>query len=294
MSYTARPRITRPIAAIQAPYARWGRMASTFVMASSIIRAANASQPSTARITKISGRSIATGTSPAAYGRVSSAMTARAAKKTRIPLPSNALPLSAGSPSPPPTPHHGRRHATTITMAARAASWRPRPSGRRCISVASVADRVDLGAEHAHEAEVAVVLGVVEAVADDELVGDREPDVVDRDVDEAPGGLVEQGADPERLRVLAAQVADQVIERQAGIDDVFHDQDVLAFDRRGEVLQDPDQARGLRGAPTVRAHLHEVDPDGHRDGPHEIGHERQRALEDGHERQPPVAVVRAD
>ena len=59
---------------------------------------------------------------------------------------------------------------------------------------------VDLRLEDADVAQVPVQLAVVEPVADDELVGDREADVVDRDLDQAAGGLVEQGADPERRR----------------------------------------------------------------------------------------------
>ena len=95
-----------------------------------------------------------------------------------------------------------------------------------------LARRVDLGTEDAHEAQVAVALAVVEAVADDELVGDLKPDVVDRDVDQPPRGLVEQRADPERGRALAAQVAEQVVERQPGVDDVLDEQDVLVGDAR--------------------------------------------------------------
>jgi hypothetical protein len=41
--------------------------------------------------------------------------------------------------------------------------------------------------------------------------------------------------------LLAAQVADEVVERQAGVDDVLDDQDVLAFDARRQVLEDPDE-----------------------------------------------------
>ena len=105
--------------------------------------------------------------------------------------------------------------------------------------------RVDLGAQDAHEAQVAVALAVVEPVADDELVGDLEAHVVHRDVHEAPRGLVEQGADPERGRALAAQVADEVVERQPGVDDVLDEQDVLvgdAADRSFMIRTRPDDS----------------------------------------------------
>ena len=49
---------------------------------------------------------------------------------------------------------------------------------------------------------------------------------------------------------------------------------------------------GRRAA--VRADLHEVDPDRDVDGPHQVGHERQRALEDRDEGQLAAGVVGAD
>ena len=166
----------------------------------------------------------------------------------------------AGMPDAPPSCHHGRTQPTTMTTPATAASVRPRPSGRRCIVIPGD-PRVDLRLEDANDAQVPVELAVVEAVADDELVRDREADVVDRDLDEPPGRLVEQRADAQRARVLAAQVADQVVEGEAGVDDVLDDEDVASVDARREVLEDPDQARRLGRRPAVRGDLHEVDPD---------------------------------
>src|SRR6266513_2936859 len=140
------------------------------------------------------------------------ASVASAAMNTRMPLPLNAFSWRTGRSLPPPTAYHGRTQPTSMTMAPTMLSVRPRPMGRRCTSGRF---RIDLGAEDAHEAEVAVQLAVVEAVAHDELVGDREADVVDRDLHEPPRGLVEQRADPKRPGVLAAQVADEVVEGEA-------------------------------------------------------------------------------
>src|SRR4051812_18315352 len=162
-------------------------------------------------------------------------MLARDAMKTRMPLPLNAFSWRSGSSVPPPTEYHGSTHPTSMTTAPTTPSVRPRPMGRRCTSGWF---RVDLGAEDAHEAEIAVQLAVVQAIAHDELVGNRETDVVDRDLDEPPGGLVEQRADPERPWILAAQVADEVVERQPRVDDVLDDQDLLTLDASRQVLQD--------------------------------------------------------
>src|SRR5262245_17156638 len=80
-------------------------------------------------------------------------------------------------------------------------SWRPWRLGGSVVSVAAAAGveeaellrggaaiagrGVDVAAQDAEEGEVAVEFAVVEAVADDEFVGDSEADVVDRDRDDA-------------------------------------------------------------------------------------------------------------
>src|SRR4051794_34408776 len=63
---------------------------------------------------------------------------------------------------------------------------------------------VDLGAQRGDVREVAVALGVVEAVADDELVGDLEADVLHRHLDLHRVGLAQQGADLETRRLPPA------------------------------------------------------------------------------------------
>src|SRR4051812_3627594 len=114
--------------------------------------------------------------------------------KTRIPLPPNAFIDNGGRSLPPPIAYHGRTHPTSITIAATTASVRPRPIGRRTSGRLGI----DLGAKDAHEAQVAVELAVVEPVAHDELVRNREANVVDGDLDETTRRLVKQGADAER------------------------------------------------------------------------------------------------
>ena len=60
--------------------------------------------------------------------------------------------------------------------------------------------------QRADDAQVAVALGVVQAVADDELVGDVEADVADVDVDLGGLGLAQQGADLDRRRAAGLEV----------------------------------------------------------------------------------------
>jgi len=56
---------------------------------------------------------------------------------------------------------------------------------------------IDLRAEDSDIPQVAIDLAVIEPVPDHELVGNREPDVIDLDLDQAAGRLVEKRADPQ-------------------------------------------------------------------------------------------------
>src|SRR3954454_11344572 len=141
--------------------------------------------------------------------------------------------------------------------------------------------------------EVAVALGVVEAVADREAVRDLEAGEPQREVDLAPRRLGEQRADLERRRVAGAEVAQQVLQREAGVDDVLDDQDVAALDRRVEVLEDPNDPAGVR-LRAVAGDRHEVDLDRDLDLAHQVAEEEHGALEHPDEQQVAVLVVARD
>ena len=105
----------------------------------------------------------------------------------------------------------------------------------------------------------------VEPVADEELVGDREADVAERQVlDEAAVRAVEERADGEARRVAEPESRQEVVEGQAGVDDQVDDHYVPAGDRRVEVLHDPDACMAPERAPVAReAHEVEVMQDRH-------------------------------
>jgi hypothetical protein len=89
--------------------------------------------------------------------------------------------------------------------------------------------------------QVAVPLVQVESVADEQLVGDREADVGDRQVlDEPSVRTVEERDDGERLRPTEAKRLAEIVEREPGVDDVLDDQHVAPLDLRVEILQQPD------------------------------------------------------
>jgi hypothetical protein len=88
---------------------------------------------------------------------------------------------------------------------------------------------------------VPVALVEVEAIPDEELVRHREAHVADREVvDEPPVRAVEEGDGVQRGRRAQGQRLADVVERQAGVDDVLDEQDVAALDRCVQVLEQPD------------------------------------------------------
>jgi hypothetical protein len=84
------------------------------------------------------------------------------------------------------------------------------------------------------------VVAEVEAVADEELVGDGEADVAHREaLYEPPVRPVEQRHGRERRRAAQSQRLADEVQRQSGVDDVLDEEDVAALDCDVEILQQP-------------------------------------------------------
>lgn len=144
--------------------------------------------------------------------------------------------------------------------------------------------------------QVAVALLEIEAVADEELVGDGEADVAHRQVvDQAPVGAVEQGRAAERAWPAQVEDAAQVVERQAGVDHVLDDEQVAPPDLDVQVLQQPDAGvAACRRVRAVAGQLDEVDSveDGER--PREVGEEDDTGLQRADEERLAALVVGCD
>jgi hypothetical protein len=144
--------------------------------------------------------------------------------------------------------------------------------------------------------EVAVALFQVKAVSDEQLVGDGEADVADREVlDEAAVGPVEQGNGRERGRSSQRERLAEVVEGEAGVDDILDDQDVPAGELDIKVFQEPD----ARMAPGVRARgvareLEEVEPVWNRERSREVGDEDDAGLERCDEERLEAVVIARD
>ncbi len=91
----------------------------------------------------------------------------------------------------------------------------------------------------------------------------------------------------------AAEVLQQVVQREARVHDVLDQQDIAALELVVEVLEDAHDARGLRGR-AVGGDGHEVELERQPDVPREVGHHHEGALEDPDEQQLAAGVVGRD
>ena len=144
-----------------------------------------------------------------------------------------------------------------------------------------------------HVRQVPVPLAEIEAVADHEAVRDLEAHVAHGHVDLAPLRLRQKRAHLEARRLARLEIAHQIGERQARVDDVLDDEDVPALDVDVEVLENPHNSRGV-GRRAVARDGHEVDLARHRQMAHEVGQEEDGALEDADEEQVAACVVGGD
>ncbi len=141
---------------------------------------------------------------------------------------------------------------------------------------------VDLGdgvGEVADVGEVAKAFAIVEAVAEHKMVFDGEADVVEGDFDDLVGGLVEEGADANAAWGAGAHIFDEIVHREACIDDIFDDEDVFVVDGDGEVGGHANDAAAA-GARAVAGEAKEIADAGQVDVANEVGEEGKDALED--------------
>src|SRR5579864_5541204 len=114
------------------------------------------------------------------------------------------------------------RRASSSAVAGRKA-----PSRWQCSSALrhdSYGDAAEILGQRIDMGQLAIQSGVVEAVADHELVGDDESAKVDLDLDLPARGPVEQGGDAQRGGAHAADAPGDRADRYSGVDDVLDQQ----------------------------------------------------------------------
>src|SRR5438093_8030745 len=116
---------------------------------------------------------------------------------------------------------------------------------------ARLAERVDAG-------ELAVEARIVEAVADDEPVGDDKAGEVDLHVHLASGGSVEQRCHPQGRRLHAPETPQDRVDRSARVDDVLDEQYMPSLERAFDHVRDLHAPAGLRPRAVARR-AHELE-----------------------------------
>ena len=144
--------------------------------------------------------------------------------------------------------------------------------------------------------QVAVALLEVEAVPHEQLVGHGEAHVAHGHVlDQAAIRAVEQRHRRQRGRIAERERLAEVVERQAGVDDVLDDQNVAAGDLRVQILEQADAAMAaLVSAGRVACELDEVEPVMDRERAGQIRDEDNARLERRDEQRLPPFVVTGD
>ena len=142
--------------------------------------------------------------------------------------------------------------------------------------------------------KIPVALVQIEPVADEKLVRHREADVADGEVfDQAPVGPVEEGHGRKGGRRAERKGLAEVVQGQAGVDDVLDYDDMPAGELGVEILQQADPCMAaLVGARRVAGELEEVEPVWDPEGPREVGDEDEARLQ-GRDEQRREALVLA-
>ena len=127
--------------------------------------------------------------------------------------------------------------------------------------------------------QIAVALSIVDAVADDEFIGDFEAHEVGHELDFAAAAFVEQYAGVKAGGVELLEHRDDDRKGFAGVEDVIDQQDVTVADIKGEILEDLGKALGTRVV-AVAGDSNAIEADGIGDSAEEVGGEKNRAVDD--------------
>jgi hypothetical protein len=141
--------------------------------------------------------------------------------------------------------------------------------------------------------QVAVALLEIEAVPHEQLVGHGEAHVAHGHVlDQAAIRAVEERHRRQRGGIAERERLAEVVERQAGVDDVLDDQNVAAGDLRVQILEQADAAMAaLVGAGRVARELDEVQAVVNSERARQIGDEDNARLERRDEQRLSALVV---
>src|ERR1700720_427832 len=106
--------------------------------------------------------------------------------------------------------------------------------------------------KHAHVRHVAVAFGVVQAKANNKFIRNRKTDVIGMHRSDPALRLVQQHSDTNPLGLALFKNTQQVLQRHARVEDVFHHDYGLPFDAGIQVAREPYLPRGMRSQSVTR------------------------------------------
>jgi hypothetical protein len=133
--------------------------------------------------------------------------------------------------------------------------------------------------QDADEWKVAKAFGVIEAVTDDEEIGDLEADVVRADRFPAARGLLEQNTDAEAQGVGGPEAGDDVAEGLASIEDVVDNEHITSTEVEPEFFGE-DQGAGL-GVGAVARDAEKIKFDRQSEVTEQVGQKKDGTVEQG-------------
>ena len=136
---------------------------------------------------------------------------------------------------------------------------------------------VNVRMQHPHERQIAKTLREVQSVADHEEVGDFKPHIVRFHRLDAPRRLVQQHARLDPARFESLELAQHTVERFSRVENVIHQQHIAPAHVEPQFFG-KDEVPGF-GARAVAGDADEVQPQGEREVPNQIGQEHHRPVE---------------
>ena len=147
--------------------------------------------------------------------------------------------------------------------------------------------------QDADVAEVAIALRKIQAVADHEFVGDLKTDVVRPDLLDPRRSFTQQRSHVQRAWIALQKNPLKIGQGAAGIQDVFDEDRVQAFDAVVQILGQPDLPRTAAELP-ITGYRDEIERDFEINLPDQIGEKNRCAFKNTDEVQALAAKVGSD
>ena len=122
------------------------------------------------------------------------------------------------------------------------------------------------------------MLGKVKSISYNKLIRYLETNIISLDSLGTPRHFIQQSSDPQRLRPVRLQQVPDVSQRQASVENIFDQDEILAFHRAVHILYQPYFA-ALPFGISVTGNGNEIEADVELDLPRQVSQKNSRSLE---------------